>query len=330
MDVRKLPVVVTSALFVLLFVMGGFQYEGFASLRVLCNLLTDNAFLAITALGMTFVILSGGIDLSVGAVIAFSGVLAAVLLGAGWHPLAVFALVLIAGAAFGAAMGAVIHAFRLQPFIVTLAGMFLMRGLAILISEQSIPIEHGFYDAVNNAGIRLPGNAFLSVPILVLGLVFAAAFLLAHYTRFGNRVYALGGGAEAARLMGVPVGRTTVLIYMLSATLAAFAGIVFSFYTSSGYALAATGLELDAIAAVVIGGTLLTGGSGYIAGTLVGVMLMGLVQTYISFNGSLNGWWTKIVIGVLVLLFVVLQKLPIATLSDRLRRAEPSPHSSGN
>ena len=115
---------------------------------------------------------------------------------------------------------------------------------------------------------------------------------------------------QSARLMGVPVGRTTIQIYALSSTLAAFSGIVFSFYTSSGYALAATGLELDAIAAVVIGGTLLTGGSGYVAGTLIGVMLMGLVQTYISFNGSLNSWWTKIVIGSLVLIFVILQRIP--------------------
>ena len=311
-DSRRFPVYVTTGLFVLLFCVGAVQYDGFGSLRVIFNLLTDNAFLAITALGMTFVILSGGIDLSVGAVIAFSGVLAATLLNAGWHPLAAFLLVLAAGCVFGTALGVVIHLFRLQPFIVTLAGMFLMRGLAILVSEQSIPIEHPFYEAANDTGIRLPGGAFLGVPVILLALVFGGAFVVAHCTRFGSRVYALGGGMQTAQLMGVPVGRTTIAIYALSSTLAAFSGIVFSLYTSSGYALAATGLELDAIAAVVIGGTLLTGGAGYVAGTLMGVMLMGLVQTYISFNGTLNGWWTKIVIGLLVLLFVVLQKLPLA------------------
>jgi galactofuranose transport system permease protein len=132
--------------------------------------------------------------------------------------------------------------------------------------------------------------------------------LTAHYTRFGNNVYAVGGNRQSAELMGVPLASTTVIIYTISSTLAALAGIVFSFYTFSGYALAAIGVELDAIAAVVIGGTLLTGGSGYVFGTLIGVLITGLIQTYISFHGSLNSWWTKIVIGLLLLFFIGLQK----------------------
>lgn len=306
---RHMPVLITTALLLGLFVLGALQYDGFGTPRVFFNLFTDNAFLAITAIGMTFVILSGGIDLSVGAVIAFTGVLTAVLIQQGWPLFLVFPLVLAIGWAFGAAMGALIHYYRLQPFIVTLAGMFLMRGLAVVVSERSVPIEHGVYDAINTAGLMLPGRAFIGAQTLVLFIILVGAVILAHYRRFGTYVYAIGGSAESARLMGVPVARTTIGIYALSSFLAALAGIMFSFYTSSGYALAGMGLELDAIAAVVIGGTLLTGGSGYVVGTLIGVLLMGLVQTYIAFNGTLNSWWTKIVIGVLVLVFVCLQRV---------------------
>ena len=142
--------------------------------------------------------------------------------------------------------------------------------------------------------------------------VFIVGAIIAHRTRFGSYVYALGGNTVSASLMGVPVARTTVAIYMLSSVLASLSGIVFSLYTSAGYPLAAVGVELDAISAVVIGGTLLTGGYGFVLGTFIGVMLLGLVQTYIIFDGTLSSWWTKIVIGVLLFLFIVLQRLIFA------------------
>jgi simple sugar transport system permease protein len=226
----------------------------------------------------------------------------------GWHPLQAIPVVILLGTVFGAAMGTLIHCCRLQPFIVTLAGMFFARGLATIVSEQSIPIEHGFYDAFNDFGLRLPGQAWVGSSSLLLAVVAAAAIWLAHYTRAGGYIYALGGNRESAALMGVPVGATTIGVYLLSGTLAALAGVVYSAYTASGYALAGVGLELDAIAAVVIGGTLLSGGIGYVHGTLLGVLVMGLIQTWISFDGSLNSWWTRIVIGVLVLGFIVLQR----------------------
>ncbi|WP_336391119.1 galactofuranose ABC transporter, permease protein YjfF [Gallaecimonas xiamenensis] len=307
---RFLPLGITSLLLLALFTTGAWQFEGFGSLRVVLNLFTDNAFLLITALGMTLVILSGGIDLSVGAVIALSGVLCALLITKlGWHPLAAFALVLLVGTAFGAAMGCLIHHYRLQPFIVTLAGMFLARGLATTLSEESIAIEHPFYDSVSDFGLALPGGAWLSSSAMVLLVVLAAVLLLAHYSRFGGYIYALGGNSQSAALMGVPMARTTVGIYALSSFLAALAGIVFTFYTFSGYALTGIGTELDAIAAVVIGGTLLSGGAGYVLGTVLGVLLMGVIQTYITFDGTLNSWWTKIVIGILLFVFIALQKI---------------------
>lgn len=304
------PLLITILLFVLMFAGGAVQFENFGSLRVFVNLLTDNAFLLITAVGMTFVILTGGIDLSVGSTIALSGVVISVLLNHyGWHPIPAFLVVLTLGTLFGAVMGAIIHFYRLQPFIVTLAGMFFARGLGKVISSESLPIQHSFYDSVAMAGLPLPGNVWVSIPTLVSLLVLVLAVLLANYSRFGGRVYAMGGDAQSAALMGVPVASTIIGVYALNSFLAALSGIVFSFYTFSGYSLAAIGVELDAIAAVVIGGTLLSGGSGYVVGTLFGVLIMGVVQTYISFDGSLSSWWTKIVIGLLLFIFIALQKV---------------------
>lgn len=307
---KFIPLIVTCCLFFLLFGIGAAQFEGFGSSRVFFNLLSDNAFLIIAAIGMTFVIISGGIDLSVGAVIALTGVIASVLITQyGWHPLLVFPVVLLLGTLFGATMGALIHYYRLQPFIVTLAGMFLARGLASVISEESLPIDHEFYNDVASFGFMLPGDAWVGSSTLICIAVLIAAIVLAHFTRFGVRVYAMGGDSNSAGLMGIPQAQTTIRIYALSSFLAALAGIVYSFYTFSGYSLAAVGVELDAIAAVVIGGTLLTGGYGYVAGTLIGVLIMGVVQTYISFEGTLSSWWTKIVIGLLLFAFIALQRV---------------------
>jgi len=303
------PLFVTLALFLLMFATGAIQFENFGTLRVFVNLLTDNAFLLITAVGMTFVILSGGIDLSVGSTIALSGVMISVLLTHyGWHPIPAFIVVLSFGTLFGATMGAIIHFYRLQAFIVTLAGMFFARGLAQVISSESLPIHHPFYDTVAMAGFSLPGNAWLDSSTIISLVVLVLAIGLANFSRFGGRVYAIGGDAHSAALMGVPMASTIIGVYALNSFLAALSGIVFSFYTFSGYSLAAVGVELDAIAAVVIGGTLLSGGRGYVVGTLFGVLIMGVVQTYISFDGSLSSWWTKIVIGLLLFVFIALQK----------------------
>lgn len=319
------PLFATTAIFILAYLMAVAQFPAMLSTRVVGNLLTDNAFLGIVAVGMTFVILSGGIDLSVGAVIGFTTVLIAVLImWAGFHPLAAFAVALIVAAAFGAAMGAAIHYLRVPSFIVTLAGMFLARGAASVLSPDSIGIKHDFYSAVSKAYILLPGGGRLTTIAILMLLVFIFGIVLAHRTRFGACVYAIGGSETSAALMGVPVARTTILIYTLSSTLAGLAGVVFSLYTSAGYSLNALGMELDAIAAVVIGGTLLTGGYGLVAGTFIGVMLQGLVQTYIVFDGTLSSWWTKIVIGGLLFMFIVLQRLIFST-SARKRKTLGTP-----
>ncbi len=309
MNQKYLPLIATIAIFVVSYAACAAQYPNILSTRVVGNLLTDNAFLGIAAVGMTFVILSGGIDLSIGSVIAFTGIFLAVMLeNTGVHPLAAFMLVLVITTLFGAIMGAIIHYLEMPAFIVTLAGMFLARGMAFVLSIDSIPIKHPFYAAMKSFYYKLPGGGRITLIGGLMLLVFAIGILIAQRTRFGTNVYALGGGPQTSALMGVPVGRTTIMIYGLSGFLAGLSGIVYSLYTSAGYSLATVGVELDAIAAVVIGGTLLTGGAGFVGGTLVGVLIQGLIQTYITFDGSLSSWWTKILIGALLFAFILMQK----------------------
>ncbi|MEJ8821759.1 galactofuranose ABC transporter, permease protein YjfF [Variovorax humicola] len=306
---KYLPLAATISLFMLMATLGSVMYTGFFSAQVFLNLLIDNAFLIVVAVGMTFVILSGGIDLSVGSVIALTTMVSASLVEKhGWSPAAVLPLVLLMGTAFGAFMGLLIERFRLQPFIVTLAGMFLARGLCYVISIDSVSIQNDFYTQVSQVRIPVWGDASVSISAVIAIVVVLAAIFIAHCTPFGRTVYAIGGSENSALLMGLPVRSTLIGVYTLSGFCSALAGVIFTFYMLSGYGLHAIGLELDAIAAVVIGGTLLTGGVGYVAGTLFGVLMLGIIQTLISFDGTLSSWWTRIVVGALLFVFCLLQR----------------------
>ncbi|MFE3998888.1 galactofuranose ABC transporter, permease protein YjfF [Nocardioides sp. YIM B13467] len=306
---RYLPVLGTFALFIGMFGVGGIRYEGFADPQVFLTLLLDNAFLIVLAVGMTFVILTGGIDLSVGSNVALSTLIAARTLELGLPVVAVIVIVLLSGTLLGTAMGLLIHYFDIQPFIATLAGMFLARGLCYLISVDSIPIKDETFSAIAFGTITLPGGYYLGwTAVFALVIVAVAAYVLSS-TRFGRTVYALGGSEPSALLMGLPVAATKVGVYAISGLCAALGGLLFALYTLSGYSLHAVGMELDAIAAVVIGGTLLTGGRGFVIGSLLGVLVLGTIQTFISFDGTLSSWWTRISIGVLVLVFVVAQRV---------------------
>ena len=308
---KYIPLMATVSLFAAMSVFGGVSYTGFFSAQVFLNLLIDNAFLVIVAVGMTFVILSGGIDLSVGSVVALSTiVLAKLVQHLHWDLMVAIPLVLCLGTLFGAFMGWLIQRFRLQPFIVTLAGMFLARGLCYLISIDSISITDPDYTVLAQTRIHLwPEGPMVSISAVLALLVLAVAVFVAHCTQFGRTVYAIGGSEHSAVLMGLPVAHTNVAVYALSGFCAALGGVVFTFYMLSGYGLHAVGLELDAIAAVVIGGTLLSGGVGYVAGTLFGVLTLGIIQTLIMFDGSLSSWWTRIVIGALLFVFCLLQRV---------------------
>ena len=263
LDSRYVPLLGTIAVFVLTAGYGSVAYPSFFSAQVFLNLLIANAFLCIVGVGMTFVILSGGIDLSVGSVTALTTMVSTALVEhRHWSAAQAIPLVLAIGTAFGALMGWLIQRFRLQPFIVTLDGIFLARGLCYPISIDSIRITDAAYTAISQARIPLlPGswNGGTSITIsalLALGMV-AVGIWLAHATEFGRTVYAIGGSEPSALLMGLPVTRTIVLVYTFSGFCSALAGVVFTFYMLSGFGLHAVGLELDAIAAVVIGALLL-------------------------------------------------------------------------
>ena len=310
LNAQTLPSWVAVVLFGVMYLAGSLAYTGFFSGQVFLNLLIDNAFLLVVAIGMTFVILAGGIDLSVGSVVALTTMgLAWGVERAHWSPFVLIPLLLAAGTLFGAGMGWVIQRFQIPAFIVTLAGMFLARGLCYLISIDSIAISDERLTAWSQARLPVPGLGEVSPGVLVALGVLLLAVWLAHGTGFGRSVYALGGNERSALLMGLPVARTRIAVYAVSGGCASLGGVLFGIYTLSGYGLHAQGLELDAIAATVIGGALLSGGVGYVLGTLTGVLMLGVIQTLIMFDGSLSSWWTRIAIGALLGLFCVLQRV---------------------
>lgn len=307
---KNISLFVTIGLFIIMFGGGSLFFYGFFSMQNFLNLFIDNAYLLILAVGMTFVIISGGIDLSVGSVLALSTMMASSLLEKShWPPLAVIAVVLASGAFFGFCMGYIIHTYELPPFIITLAGLYLARGLCYVISLDTIGISNHFWQNAAHSQIFVFGRNFVSPSVVIaLGVVLAGLFI-SRYTKFGRTVFAIGGNEQSALLMGLPVARTRIMVYMLNGFCSALAGIVFTFYTLSGYALNGKSMEMDTIATVVIGGTLLTGGVGGILGTVFGVLVYGIIQILIVFQGTLNGWWTRIAIGFLVFVYCLIQRI---------------------
>lgn len=306
---RQLPLLTTAGIFALLFATAGFMYTGFFSGRVLVNILGDTASLGITAVGMTLVIFSGGIDLSVGAVIGFTSIFCATMIEQhGWHPATAALAALGLGALLGAMMGTLIQKFKLPAFLITLAGMFLARGSAYWISTESTGIKHPLYDRLSQ--FELPVSADLGLPLtsVLLLSVLTIGYVLAHHTRFGRNLLAIGGNEQSAVLMGLPVASTKITAYTLNSVFAVIAGLVGTLYTGSGNPSLGVGLELDAIAVVVIGGTLLSGGRGHMLGTLLGILVFGTIQSAMLFDGRLNSWWIRIVVGLLLLVFILLQR----------------------
>lgn len=315
---RNLPVFATAAILAVLFITASVMYEGFFSARVIVNLLADNAFLGIAAVGMTLVIFSGGIDLSVGAIIGFTSIFTATLVtGRGMHPAAVWPLAIAAGAALGAVMGTLIHVFKLPAFLITLAGMFLARGTGFWLNTETVGITHPWYETIAGYALSLGESVHIPAVALLLVAVVLAGYVVAHHVRFGRNLLAIGGNEQSALLMGLPVGATKVGVYTLNGGCAALAGIVASIYTGSGNPSMGIGLELDAIAVVVIGGTLLVGGRGHMAGTMLGLLIFGTIQAAILFDGRLSSWWMRIVVGLLLLGFILLQRFLIRGVKGR-------------
>ena len=298
---------VTVALFAILYGAGIMAYKGFSRPQVFLNLFIDNAALIIVTVGITFTLIIVGIDLSVGAVLALSCMVLAWLLANTSIPVGLAVLVvLLMGTVFGAAQGYIITKFDLQPFIITLAGMFFCRGMTAVISRDTIQITNETFVAIASYRIDL-GVGFISVGAVLALVVLAIAALVLGFTKFGRAVFAIGGSESSAALMGLPVFRTKVIVYTISGFCSALGGVAYALIMLTGYNLHGLGLEMDAIASSVIGGTLLSGGVAFIPGALFGVLIQGVILTFISFQGTLSAWWTKIVVGALLCVFIVMQ-----------------------
>lgn len=308
-----LPTIASIVIFVGMVIFGEVAYGRILQFNTLSNLLINNAHLIVLAVALTFVILTGGIDLSVGSIIAVSSVAGVMLSNAGWNVFAVIIAMIGIGVLFGIVSGVLIRYFNVQPFIATLAMMFLGRGLASLLSTT--PERLGEDSPIRWIGAQLKivdgpkvNDLVITPAVLVAVLVVIAAFFVLHRTRMGRTVYAIGGSESSALLMGLPVHRTKVLVYVISGALAGLAAVLYTARLGTAQNITGIGWELDAIAAAVIGGTLLTGGYGYVLGSVVGALVLGLMNVLITRDGGIPPEMTTIITGGILLVFVLLQR----------------------
>lgn len=333
-DLPKIPTYVAVVVFVAIFVIGQVSYGNFFTLRTVSSLINDNSYLIILAVAMTVPILTGGIDLSVGAVIALSSVVGCTLANGGtpW-PLVVVVMVLT-GTVIGAISGTLVRFFDMQPFIATLATMYLAQGIAAMISSEPIVLAQDY--GLRNLGAKItlidgPKNQDLKVSVgfLVAVLVVLVAYFVMHRTRTGRTIYAMGAPAkDSANLMGLPVGRSLNAIYLLSGTMAGVAAVVFVGAVGKGQNILGQGWELSAVAAAVIGGTIITGGAGYVLGSVVGALVFATMNLTIIRDGRINPEATTIITGLLLLLFVIIQRV-IVHVAQRRRPAGASGDEGG-
>jgi ribose/xylose/arabinose/galactoside ABC-type transport system permease subunit len=301
-----------AAIGILLVIVVGAQiyFGNFVTPGNISALLLDNAYLLILAVGMTFVIVTSGIDLAVGSVMAFTGIWLAQLLAGGTSAAIAIPAILLGGAAIGLLIGVLVQFFNVQPFIASLAGLFLARGLAYIVSLSSIRVENEAIQWLGSTRFRLGDFYIAPTGVLALLVVAVGAYVM-QFTRFGRTIYAIGGNEQSARLMGLHIARTKVAVYVISGVCAGLAGLVLTAYSGAGYPRYGIGTELDAIAAVVIGGTVLTGGTGYVLGSMVGVFVYGTITVAIRFMGAADAW-TRIIVGLLLLVFIVVQRAIVA------------------
>ena len=326
MNSNTMLLVITIILFVVLYAGGCVAYasKGFTTVQTFLNLFRTNAGLICVACGMTCVMLTGGIDISVGSIVALDCMLLAQGMGE-WNMSApvMILLVLVIGLAFGLFMGFCVGYLEIQPFIVTMAGMFFARGMTAVISTNQLSItaetSQLFYDlanfriylpfggTVNKAGkLIMP---YIGVGVVVALVVLVVIFLVLRYTKFGRSLYAVGGSEQSAAMMGLDVKKTKLKAYVLSSFLCSIGGICYCMNTMSASVSQATGMEMDAISSAVIGGTLLTGGVGNVIGSLFGVLINGTISTIVKTNGKLASSWPNILTAILLCFFIVLQSV---------------------
>ena len=324
---------ITIALFILLSGAGCLMYadKEFGRLQNFLNVMINNAGLIIVACGVTCVMLTGGIDISVGSVVAMTCMFMSVGLAEwGMSSGALIALILLIGVVFGAVQGFCIAYLEIQPFIVTMAGLFFARGMTAVISTQqvSVPFESWFGQLsqikceipfgigayLNKKGVLV--TPYVRVTVVIALIVALVTFLMLRYTKFGRSLYAVGGNQQSAALMGLNVKKTRMLSHVLCSFYATLGGLCFCLNTMCGTPTQATGLEMDAISSAVIGGTLLTGGVGNVVGTLFGVLINGTISSLVKFNGKLVASWANIITAVLLCFFILLQAI-FAKLKER-------------
>ncbi|MGL5258983.1 MAG: ABC transporter permease subunit [Lachnospiraceae bacterium] len=320
---NKFLLAITIILFIAMYVAGIilFGQKGFNKFQVFLNLFISNAGLIVVAASMTMVLITGGIDISVGSVVAMTCMLLAWLMeNKGVDAIPALIIVLIVGLIFGFVQGILIAYLKIQPFIITLAGMFFARGMTSIISTDMISVKNATFISWAQAKIYLPFGGYVNKKgvviepyiypsVLIALLVLVILFFLLKFTKFGRSIYAIGGNEQSALLMGLNVKKTKLKVYILNGFLAAFGGFLFCLNTCSGFVEQAKGFEMEAIASSVIGGTLLTGGVGNVFGSLFGVLIKGTIETLINFQGTLSSWWTKITIAALLAFFIILQSI---------------------
>lgn len=308
-----------------------FQGKGFLKPQTFFNILNANASLIILSCGMSIVMITGGIDISVGGVTALVSMCCAVYLD--YHQGNVFVSMLIAlaiGLAFGAVQCYLVAYLDIQPFIVTLAGMFFARGMTTIVNSAPFNVANEAFVALKETRVIVPGmgsvnklgkyvNAYVEIGVVAALIIVIVLFCVLRWTKLGRSFYAVGGNRQSALMLGINVKRTRFLSHLICGLLAGIGGFVYFLHVGSGSASHASGMEMNAIASSIIGGTMLTGGVGNIIGTFFGVLSLSTIQNIVSSAGLDQAWWTGITIAAMLCLFLVVQSVVIAKKKKALK-----------
>lgn len=312
--------IITVVLFIVMYVAGMiiFSAQGFAKPQMFLNLFISNAGLIVIGCGMTLVMITGGIDISVGSVTALVCMVSAYAMeNKGMSAWAAVFFSLVIGICFGLVQGYLVTYLEIQPFIVTLAGMFFGRGMTAMVSTEMISIKNELFLKWANYRINMPFGsvnkkgrfiaAYIYPTVVIALIVVVIISIMLKYSKFGRKLYAIGGNQQSAVMMGLNVKRTKMQAYVLDGFLAGLGGFLFCLNSCAGFVEQAKGLEMDAISSAVIGGTLLSGGVGTVVGTLFGVLIKGTITSLITTQGTLSSWWVRITLSALLCFFIVLQ-----------------------
>lgn len=301
-----------------------FQGGGFLKAQTFFNILNANAALIVAACGLSIVMITGGIDISVGGVAALVSMCCAVYLD--YQGGSVFVSLLIAlaiGIGYGLVQGLLVAYLDIQPFIVSLAGMFFARGMTTIVHTNPFNVENAAFVALKETRVIVPGlgsinkigkyvDAYVEIGVIVALLIVVILFFILKWTKLGRNFYAVGGNRQSALMLGINVKRTRFLAHMFCGVLAGIGGYVYFLHVGSGAASHASGMEMNAIASAIIGGTLLTGGVGNIIGTLFGVLSLSTIQNIVSSAGLDQAWWTGITVAAMLCLFLLIQSVVMA------------------